>query len=932
MKKFLKIFMIVIIVLFAAIIAIPLVFKSEIIQKVKDEVNKTVYAKVEWSDVSISLLTGFPDLKVGLKNLSVVGIDKFEGDTLVAFDEFTLKIDLMSVFTDNIEIKSMLLIKPVVNAITLADGSVNYDIMVPDTAAVIEEVETDTSSMGIVIKLKRFEVRDARIYYIDREGNMSASLEGFNFLLSGDMTEDLTDLNITSTTSSFGFVMDGMKYINKARLDINSLIKADLVKFVFTFGQTDIKLNDLIMGLEGTFGMPNDTDMDIDFRFFSRETSFKTLLSMVPAIYTQDYAALKTSGKLSLEGTAVGVYNDTQMPIVNLALLVTDGYFAYPDLPKSVENVNIDVKILYDGVFEDNTKVDVNKFHLEVAGNPFDMQLHIITPMSDMQMNGMFKGRIDLASLSDVVPMDDALMSGTINSDISFMGKMSDIENENYEAFKADGLLEVMNVQVSGKDIPMPVTIEKTSMYFSPQFVNLSAFDAKIGNSDIHMNGKLENFIPYVFKNETIRGSLNFSSNFLDLNELMADTTAEEETEVVDTAAMTVVEVPKNIDFVLQSDLKKVLYDNLSIEDILGKLIVRDGKVVMDKVSMNMLQGSMLMSGEYNTQDIRTPTVDFDMAIKNIDIPSAFNAFNTVQKLAPIAENMQGNISTNLKFTANLDSAMSPVINTIVGGGSLMTDEIMVANSETFAKIAGALKNDKFKNVKIQDVKANFEIRNGRVFIEPFDTKVGPAKANIGGDQGIDQTMNYFMSLDIPRNEFGSAANDVYEDLVKQAAGKGFDLKQSENVNVQLKITGTFTDPKIGMDVKESMAKAKSEVKEAVQEKVKEEVQKVKEDVKEKANEEIDKIMKDAEEQAEKLRSSAKEAGEKLVGEAKLQGKNLIKEAGSNPLKKVAAEKTAAELVKKAEQKAVTLNKEADVKATALLAEAQKKADALKNQ
>jgi len=344
-----------------------------------------------------------------------------------------------------------------------------------------------------------------------------------------------------------------------------------------------------------------------------------------------------------------------------------------------------------------------------------------------------------------------------------------------------------------------------------------------------------------------------------------------------------------------------------------------------------MLQGSMLMSGEYNTQDIRTPTVDFDMAIKHIDIPSAFTAFNTVQKLAPIAENMQGNISTNLKFTANLDSAMSPVINTIVGGGSLMTDEIMVANSETFAKIAGALKNDKFKNVKIQDVKANFEIRNGRVFIEPFDTKVGPAKANIGGDQGIDQTMNYFMSLDIPRNEFGSAANDVYEDLVKQAAGKGFDLKQSENVNVQLKITGTFTDPKIGMDVKESMAKAKSEVKEAVQEKVKEEVQKVKEDVKEKANEEIDKIMKDAEEQAEKLRSSAKEAGEKLVGEAKLQGKNLIKEAGSNPLKKVAAEKTAAELVKKAEQKAVTLNKEADVKATALLAEAQKKADALKD-
>jgi hypothetical protein len=930
MKKFLKIFMIVVIILFAAIIAIPLVFKSQIMKKVKAEVNKSINAKVEWNDVSISLLSGFPDLKVSLKDLSVVGINNFGGDTLVAFDEFTLKLDLISVFSNSIKIKSIFLDRPVLNAITLKDGSVNYDITIPDTVAVAEEVPADTSSMAMVIKLKKFEVRDGRIYYKDFEGNMSASLEGFNFLLSGDMSEDFTDLNITSTTSSFGFIMDGMKYINNARLDCNSLIKADLVKFIFTFGKTDMKLNDLTMGMEGTFGMPNDTDMDFDIRFFSRETAFKTLLSMVPAIYSKDFAGLKTSGTLSLEGTVKGVMNDTQMPKVDIALLVKDGYFAYPDLPKSVENVNIDVKIFYDGVVEDNTKVDVNKFHLEVAGNPFDMQLHIITPMSDMQMNGLFKGRIDLSSLSDVVPMDDAMMSGTINADINFMGKMSDIDNENYDAFKAEGLLEVMNVKVSGKDLPMPVTIEKTNMYFSPQFVNLTAFDAKLGNSDIHMNGKLENFIPYVFKNETIKGSLNFSSDYLDLNELMADTTSDEEAVTADTSVLTVVEVPKNIDFVMQTDLKKVLYDNLSIDNILGKLIVKDGKVMMEKLSMNMLEGSMLISGEYNTQDMKTPMVDLNMSIKNIDIPSSYIAFNTVQKLAPIAENMRGKISTDLIFTSNIDSAMSPVYNSIVGYGLLVTKEVQITNSETFAKIAGVLKNDKFKDVIIQDINASFEIKNGRVFVKPFDTKLGPAKANIGGDQGLDQTMNYVMALAIPRNEFGGGANDVYQGLLSQASSKGINIKASDDVNVQLKITGTFSDPKIGLDVKESMAKSKAEVKDAVQAKVKEEVAKVKEEVKAKAGAEIDKIMKDAEKQAENVRTTAKEAGDKLVKEAKIQGDNLVKQAGSNPVKKLAAQKTSAELVKKANKNAETLNKEADIKANAILEEARKKADILK--
>ena len=919
--------MIVVIVLLVAIIAIPFVFKSEIMRQVKAEVNKSVNAKVEWGGVSISLLSGFPDLKVTLKDLSVVGINNFEGDTLVAFDKFVVKLDVISIFSDKIQIKSVLLDRMVVNAITAEDGSVNYDIAVPDTT--VEEEIVDTSSTTMVIKLKRFEILNSRIYYIDKQGDMSASLEDFNFFMSGDMTEDFTDLDIKSTTGSFNFVMEGMKYINNARLDLNSLIKADLVKYVFTFDKTDIKLNDLILGLEGTFGMPNDTDMDIDFRFFSRETSFKTLLSLVPAVYTKDFSALKTSGLFSLEGSAKGTYNDTQMPLLNLAMNVTDGYFAYPDLPKAVENVDIDMKVFYDGVAEDNTKVDINTFHMEIAGNPIDMQLHIITPMSDMQMNGMFKARVDMSSLADAIPMDDALMSGSVNTDISFMGKMLDIENENYEAFKADGLLEVMNVSISGKDIPMPVTIEKTSMFFSPQFIDLKAFDAKVGKSDIHMNGKLENFIPFIFKDETIKGSLNFSSAFLDLNELMADTTAEE-VAAEDTAAMTVPEVPKNIDFVLQTDMKKVLYDNLSVDNILGKLIIRDGRIIMDNLSMNMLQGSMVLSGAYDTRDIKTPIVDLNMSIKTIDIPSAFTAFNTVQKLAPIAEDMKGNISTDLKFTANLDSEMNPVYNTIVGNGTLMTNEIMVANSETFAKIADALKNDKFKNVSIKDIKANFEIRNGRVFVQPFDTKLGPAKANIGGDQGIDQTMNYFMNLAIPRDEFGSSANDVYEGLIQQAASKGFDIKQSDDVNLTLKITGTFSDPKIGMDVKESMAKAKTEIKEAVQEKIQEEVQKVKEEVKEKSNAEIDKLMKDAQEQGDRLRAEAKDAGERLVGEANLQGKNLIKEAGSNPLKKVAAERTAAEMVKKAEQKAATLNKEADAKANSILAEAQKKADALK--
>jgi uncharacterized protein involved in outer membrane biogenesis len=930
MKKFFKILLIVIMLVIIALISIPLFFKSEIMLKVKQEVNKSVNAKVDWKDFSLSLISGFPDLKVSMKDVSVVGINKFEGDTLMSLERFSAKINLFSIFSDNIKVRSILLNKPIVNAIISADSSVNWDIVVPSSAQELEEELADTSSQAMVIQLRNFEIRDGKINYVDKLDNMSANFTGLNLKLKGDFSEDFSTLDLTSDIASFTFTMDGFQYIKNATMDITSLIEADFVKYNFAFSDNEIKLNDLKMGMEGSFGMPNDTDITMDIRFFGKDTEFKSILSMVPAVYMKDFARVKSGGKFLIDGTAKGVYNDKEMPKVDVAIQVIDGYFSYPDLPKSVNNINIDSKIFYDGVNEDNSKIDVNKFHLEMAGNPFDMNLHIITPMSDMQMNGALKGRIDLGSVADVIPLAETKLAGIINMDIDFMGKMSDIEKENYEAFKADGSLEASGVVMEGKDIPVAVSVSGVTMKFSPKFVNLQTFDAKLGNSDIHLDGTLENFIPYVFKNEMIRGTLNFNSNYLNISELMAAMDTDGEEESIDTTALKVIEVPKNIDLTLNSGIGRILYDKLEMNNVKGKVMVKGGKVLLDNLSMNLLEGSMIMSGEYNSLDIKIPMVSYRLDIKEIDIPSAFNAFNTVEKLAPIAKSMIGKISVKLDFNSILDSAMYPVMKSINGSGTLNTNEVEIVKSETFNRIAQALKNDRFKDVKISDIKAFFDIKNGRIIIKPFDTKIASSIVTIGGDHGIDQTMNYSMIFSIPRKEFGAAANDVYENLAAQAASLGFDIKQSENVNINLKITGTFDDPKIGLDVKQSMAQAKTEVIQAVQEKVMEELQKVKADVNEKANAEIDRIMMEAEEQAAGIKAAAKEAGEKLVGEAQLQGNNLVREAGSNMLKKAVAEKAAAELVKNANQKADALNKEAETKANALLQEAQKKADALK--
>ena len=85
-----------------------------------------------------------------------------------------------------------------------------------------------------------------------------------------------------------------------------------------------------------------------------------------------------------------------------LNYLVSNASFSYPALPKSAQNIQIDVNLHYDGVQNDNTTVDVNKFHVELGGNPIDMTMNLRTPMSDPFTNGNLSMILDLGSIKDV--------------------------------------------------------------------------------------------------------------------------------------------------------------------------------------------------------------------------------------------------------------------------------------------------------------------------------------------------------------------------------------------------------------------------------------------------------------------------------------------------------------------------------------------------
>lgn len=928
MKKILKIVGITFLAIIILLIALPFMFKGKIVELVKEQANANLNAKVDFGAFDLGLISTFPNFEFSIDNVTVDGIDKFEGTQLANIKNLTLKVDLMSVISGGeIKIKTIFIDNPIINAIVLADTSDNWDI-----AKATEEVEETTTEEAAPFKLnlKDLTIKNARIIYNDATMNLQTAILGLNFHLTGDMTQDVTDLVTKTTIDTLNLSMDNIKYFKNTIIDVDATVKADLANNKFTFTENQFKINELILGLDGWVAIFEDNDnIDLDVKFEAKKTEFKNILSLVPAVYMTDFASVKTEGKLALNGYAKGLMTETALPAFGLDLLIENAMFKYPDLPKAVNNIQVDLHIENPGGSEDNTLVNLKKFHLELAGNPVDMKMKVSTPVSDPNIDAGLKMALDLASVKDVMPLEKGdEMNGKISADVQLKGRMSSIENEKYEEFLAQGQFGITNMLYKSDSLPYDVQLNKMQLNFSPQFVELAAFDAKIGKSDMQANGKIENFIAYLFSDSTnvLTGRFNYTSNLLDLNEFMEEEpVAAEGATPIEEEPLTVVEVPKNIDFVLNSSINKVEYDNMDIDNLKGEITVKDQKVSMKNVAMNLLGGSMLMNGFYETTNIDKPGFNYDMAIKDFDITQVVATFNTIEEMAPYAKSAKGRFNTSLVVEGFLDKEMMPDMNSLTGNGDMVTKNIKMEDVSAMNKLADALKNENLRTLEVNDAKLKYAFKDGRVNIEPFDVKMGKTVGTMSGSNGFDQTIDYKMTLKVPSSELG--AGDAVNKLNSQAAGLGMNLKSVESINVDVLLKGTFDDPKVSVSLKDAVGSIKEEVKEQIKEKITEEVDKAKDEAKKKAREQADKLLAEAEKNAQKIRDEAKNAADKIRAEADKQAKDLVKQAGGNPLKKIAAEKAAQKLKDEAEKKAVGVENEGNKKADALMAKAQQEAD-----
>ncbi len=928
-KKFLKITGILFGLVIVALIGLPAMFKDKIIQTVKDTINENLNAKVDFGSFDLSIISSFPDFKFEIEKISVVGVNEFAKDTLAYIGKLDLNINLKSVLSgDQYQINKIIISSPKIKTIVLPDGKANWDIAKTDTTQQAED--TTSESTPFKLSLKKFKIENAQIIYDDQQGKMYSEIKNLNYDLSGDFTQDVFDLIQSLSIESITYKMDNIAYLSRAQFNAKADMQADMKQMKFVFKENEFNLNQFILKLDGFVSMPNDSDIVLDIKTSSVENTFKSLLSLVPAVYKKDFAGLQASGKVSFYADFKGIYNNHSYPAFNVKLLVNNGMFKYPSLPKSVNNVNIDLEISNKENNLDKMIVDLRKFHVEMADNPIDVKAIVRTPISDPNFDIAVKGKINLSSVKDFIPLDKGDdLNGIITSDIELAGKMSDVDKKQYDKFKANGNLEISEMKYKASTLPYEVYLQKMWMNFTNQYVELKDFTAYVGKSDFHAKGKIENFLQYVFKDELLKGEFNFTSHLIDVNELMASSTSDSVTNTstvtsnsgtvttTNSSTTSPVDIPANIDFALNSKIDKVLYDKMEISDLKGKITVRDKRLMMDNVVMNVLGGKLIMDGYYDSKNLKKPLVAFNFKVENFDVKKTFETFNTVQKLAPVAKYTKGLFTATLEnFNVSLNEKMEPDLNSIDARGVIKTNNIVIGGYEPFNKLADALKQEQFKNINIQNLNLSYKIKDGRMIFEPFTTKINQIPTTISGSTGLDQTIDYKWAMEIPKSMFGNQANNAMNGLLQQLNQKaGTSVQLPEKINVDVFFGGTVTKPTVKTSLREFTQNVKEDVKEQVTQAIVD-----------KAAEEAQKILAEAQEQVNKIKAEAQKLAEQIKQEGYKQASEL-ENKGANPLEKLANKKLADKLRQETDKKAQAIVNEANAKCDKIMAEAKAKAD-----
>lgn len=499
--------------------------------------------------------------------------------------------------------------------------------------------------------------------------------------------------------------------------------------------------------VQGKVWIDNLVDFPVDADFHS-----KVNLAEIKSFIPMD--SLSLGGTMILDVAAKGKYAPEKklFPTIKLGLDLKDGSVRTKYYPHPVNNVQASVNISDPSGTAGDFVVAVSPLSFDFEGKPFSLNI-LLKNLNDVRYDISAKGELDFGKIYSVFAQENLKVSGFAKMELKMAGTQSDAMSSRYHKLQNSGSLVLRDIVVEQSVyLPKPFVLTEGVFSFKNDKFYFDRFKAKYGKSDIALDGYLLNVINYALDDKAkLKGTFNFSSNYLLVNEFMSDPSLmSDTTSITATDTSGVFVVPANLSVTFNAKAKKIDYDGLILQDFVGQMVIDSAKLRLNKTGFQMIGTTVSMDALY--QNIQTSSALFDFAIiaKDFDVKRAYKEVELFHDMAPAAASAQGIISVDYKLKGRLDKTMSPVYPSLEGGGVLSVSNVKFKGFKLLNNASRESGKEGLKDPDVKNVDLKTTIKNNIISLEKVKIKMSGFRLRVEGQSDFNHNLKYKMRIGLP--------------------------------------------------------------------------------------------------------------------------------------------------------------------------------------
>ncbi len=664
----------------------------------------------------------------------------------------------------------------------------------------------------------------------------------------------------TNTTPAFDLTVDlknGVVKYPDLSLPIENLnVDLTATNRTSNVNKTDIEIKPIQFSIDGEtlfasiitrnssipyFEFDIDTDMDISkIQKAYPLTGIETLAGRMDIdiktkgntedLLNQSFANLESTGQINLQNVV---------------------YKAIDQEPVSIDQFEGDYK---------NDQLTIAKLNLVAKPNDIQLEGKLSNVLNyyfnDQPLTGTLKAHSSNMDLNEYIETSDTTASQPTlanfdNIDVRFEYSADDMVYELYEI----------------KDI-------KATTTFKNDELSIANGSGLIGESDFSLDGKVDNLYAYLYHQESLTGKLGVNSTLINYSDFVDESTAGTSEEIP--------LIPANIDIDINIKAKKILYDNITINDASTTLDLDPNRANLNNFEGKTFGGKIGLDGYYDTSDKLAPQFGVKYQMDKLNIAETLKASPTFKILAPIAAYIDGSLNSTFVMEGLLKNDLFPDLNSLTGTGFLETLEGKLVGYSPVEKINSLFNLESGEQWFLNSTKNWFEIQNGALQVKEFDYQFKDIPMKISGSHRFNQDMNYLIKASIPRKYLestgiGKAVTKEFDEILSQINKRGLDIQSGSYVDADIILTGNIKSPKLELvNVKIADKPLTEQVKEQVMQKVDEKKAEIRDTINTKVDETISTINDTIQSKTDELRDTIASKADEIITEAKDQAKDVV--------------------------------------------------------